>query len=187
MSHSDNNYLAQSSRLGLYAYSTMSVKRILILGLGNTLVCDDGVGIYASRTASAMLAKQPDIKNKIEIQEAEIGGFTLIDILAGYNIAIIIDAIKLPDSIPGTIVELSSDTLKRSSHLVSGHQIDLPTALTLGAELGYHMPKTVHIIAIQITNDTIFSEQPSHYLKTAIDTAATRAIEFAKKYLKKLM
>ena len=62
----------------------------LILGLGNAILCDDGVGIKAARYI-AELGPNPDVV----VKEAELAGFALIDLLEGFDRAVVIDAVKL--------------------------------------------------------------------------------------------
>jgi hydrogenase maturation protease len=156
----------------------MPAPRTLILGLGNTLVSDDGVGVYAARQARTLLAARAQ-PVAVDVQEAEVGGFVLVELLADYDVAIIIDAIKLPGVVPGAIVELDAASLPRASHLTTGHQIDLPTALVLGRQLGQKMPSAVHIIAVQVVDDTTFGEKPSDSVAPAVAKAAERAVTLA--------
>ena len=146
-------------------------KPVLILGLGNAILCDDGVGIKAARYI-AELGHNPDIV----VKEAELAGFALIDLLEGYERAIVIDAVRLRDGKPGDVVVFESDALQPSLHLVAGHQIDLPTALEMGRRLGRPLPSTVWVVGVQIENDTTFSESCTPDVEAAIPTAAHVAL-----------
>lgn len=146
-------------------------KPTLVLGLGNAILCDDGVGIKAVRYI-AELGSNPDIV----VKEAELAGFALIDLLEGYDRAVVIDAVKLRDGTPGEVVVFESGSLEPSLHLVAGHQIDLPTALEMGRRLGRPVPSTVYIVGVQIADDTTFSESCTPDVEAAIPTAAHIAL-----------
>ncbi len=146
----------------------------VIIGIGNTLVTDDGVGIYCARHAASLLAQRG--ARHVAVREAELGGFALLTLLEGFTRAVIIDAIKLQGRAVGEIIELSADDLPPASHLVSGHQIDLATALAFGAQLGLSMPAPVHVIAIQIEDDITFGERLSPAVARAVPEAAALAV-----------
>lgn len=146
-------------------------KPTLILGLGNAILCDDGVGIKAARYI-AELGPNPDVV----VKEAELAGFALIDLLEGYDRAVVIDAVRLRDGKPGEVVVFESGSLEPSLHLVAGHQIDLPTALEMGRRLGRPVPSTVYIVGVQIADDTTFSESCTPDVEAAISEAAHIAL-----------
>ena len=181
-------------------------RRVIVVGLGNTLLTDDGVGVYAVRRVRSLL--EPD--EPIATEEAEIAGFALLDLLAGYDRAIVIDAVSLPGRAagdhfaplgrraevhanavpnlwgpssrpsPGEIIECSIDDFAPTSHLCAAHQIDLPTALQLGRQLGQQMPEAVTIIGVQVADDRTIAEQCTPAVEQAIEPAAQLALTTAR-------
>ena len=115
----------------------------VILGLGNTSLRDDGVGIYTARLLERRIDDLADVK------EAELAGFDLLEALDGYERAIIIDSIQLEGEMPGTVFKLKPQDLKITPRLASFHDIDIVTALSLGERLGLEMPGDVDIYAVQ--------------------------------------
>lgn len=148
--------------------------RTLILGLGNAILCDDGVGIKVARRI-AELGPHPGIV----VKEAELAGFALIDLLEGFERAVVVDAVRLRDAEPGEIVIFDGAQLEPSLHLVAGHQIDLPTALAMGRQLGRPVPHTVSIVGIQVQDDRTFSESCTPAVEAAIERAAQVVLEVA--------
>lgn len=148
---------------------------VVILGLGNTVLTDDGVGIYTARS----IASQAKAEG-IEVRTAELAGFALLDLLTGFDVAIVIDAVRLPDVAPGTVVPVDAATMPPSLHLIAGHQVDLPTALALGREIGAHVPQKVTVIGIQIEDDVTFSEEPTAAVARAIPEAGALALTLAR-------
>ncbi len=71
--------------------------KTIILGMGNTIMSDDGVGIRVSRILKDMFSEYPDI----EVRETPLAGLNIILLLEGYDRAYIIDAIKTRDGTPG--------------------------------------------------------------------------------------
>ena len=80
--------------------------KTIVLGIGNLILSDDGVGIHVARE----LKKR--IKNKdITIDEAFTGGMNLLDLMIGYDKAIIIDAVKAGGE-PGMIYRLKNSNIR---------------------------------------------------------------------------
>ena len=154
--------------------SAPASERILVLGLGNAILCDDGVGIKVARYI-ADNAVHPGI----DVETAELAGFALLDLLEGYDRAVIVDAVRMRDASPGDVNVFEASALEPSLHLVAGHQIDLPTALELGRRLERPLPKTVHVVGVQICDDTTFSETCTPAVEAAIPLAATIALRVA--------
>jgi len=148
--------------------------RTVILGLGNAILSDDGVGIKVVRHIAKLGAPAG-----VDLKEAEVAGFALLDLLGGYERAVVVDAIRLRDAQPGEVTVFDADSLEPSLHLVAGHQIDLPAALELGRRLGLPLPESVQIVSVQICDDTTFSEECTPAVTAAIPAAASMAVRLA--------
>jgi hydrogenase maturation protease len=125
----------------------MPSQRTAILGLGNPVVSDDRVGLAVAEELRRLLAASP-IEN-VSVMESTRGGFELIDLLAGFDRAIIIDCLSLPDPTPGHIRELALTNVAGSARLINAHEISISTAFELAGAMGIEMPKTVEIFAIE--------------------------------------
>ena len=118
--------------------------KTVIIGLGNTVLSDDGAGVYAARILSERF--EP---GEVTVIETESAGMNLMEMMGGFDRAFLIDAILLDGEDPGTVFSLRPDDLKITPRLSSVHDVDIVTALELGKKLGLHMPSEVHIFAIQ--------------------------------------
>lgn len=141
--------------------------RTLVLGIGNTLLSDDGVGIYAARAAGTLLDHA-----EADIREAEMGGFALLDLVEGYERVVVVDAVQCQHCVPGDVMIIREESLAPSLHLTAGHQVDLPTALELGRRLHRPVPETVIVVGIQAAEVTTFGEQCTPDVAAAIPVAA---------------
>lgn len=137
--------------------------KVLVLGLGNTLLTDDGIGIYVARE----LEKIIDAPN-VTIEEASVAGFNIIDLVQGYDVLILIDAVQAEGVEPGEICQLETDSLMSTARLNCVHQINLATALQLGLQLGCPMPEIVEIYAIGTTDTQTFGEKCTPAVEQAI-------------------
>src|SRR4030042_4449710 len=137
--------------------------KTLILGLGNTIRSDDGVGIRFIEKLQRKLSN-PDIT----VLETNVSGLSLLDIIVGYDKVIIVDAIQTVGGKPGDIYQLTPDALKASRHAASPHDVNLVTALDLGKKLGLSMPQEIVIFAIEVSDVTTFSEEFTPEVKKTI-------------------
>lgn len=146
--------------------------RILILGIGNPLLSDDGVGIYVAAKLKERL-NRPDIA----ILETATAGLSLLDFLAGYEKAIIIDAIQTVGGKPGQIYKLTPEAFDTARHITSPHGIDFRTALELGHRLGLNLPAEIIIYAIEAADVTTFGERCTTPVRKAISTCANMILQ----------
>lgn len=131
----------------------MNRHRILIHGIGNEILTDDGIGPKLVKRLKGNLSK-----NDIDFETAFIGGLELLEYIQGYNTVIFIDAIRTRDGIPGTVYQLSPENFNTTIHLSSIHDVSFLTSIALGKKLGLDMPQFIHIIAVEIVEDRIFDD-----------------------------
>jgi len=153
---------------------TVSDKKTIIIGLGNTILTDDGAGIYVAREIRKRCRATP----YITIVEASLGGIGLLDLMAGYQKVVIVDSIKSEHGSPGDIYKIDVDDLGNPTYPVGPHFLDVRTAVELGSKFGYTMPETIDIYAIEIRDNTTFSETLTPGVEKAIPEVAGLIIEY---------
>lgn len=135
----------------------------MVLGLGNPIRCDDGVGNRIAQVLENEI-DSPDIT----VMETNAVGLSLLDLLRDYQRAIIIDAIQTREGKAGQIYRLTLEDLATPDCLPKIHNIGLATALELGKRLGMALPEEVIIFAIEVADVTTFSEQCTPEVTRAI-------------------
>jgi hydrogenase maturation protease len=142
----------------------------LVLGLGNPILCDDGIGIHVVRAAAERCRC-----NDVAFAEASVGGVRLLEVIAGYERVIIVDAMQTPDGNPGDIHRLHLGDLHASLHSGSTHDLTLAGALALGRGLDMVLPadEDIVIIAIEAEDVLTFGEACT----PAVAAAIPRAVE----------
>jgi hydrogenase maturation protease len=136
--------------------------RTLVLGLGNPILSDDGVGCRV-----AMALKDRLKKTEADVLEDGVAGLDFLELLAGYERAIIIDAIQTEEGTPGQIYRLEPGVLAGTRHAGTPHDVNLATALELGRRLGLTLPR-ITIFAIEAKDVTSFGEECTRKVKRAI-------------------
>lgn len=147
--------------------------RIIIIGLGNPILGDDGVGWQVAETVKTKLGEYEGISDQIEVKCFALGGLSLMEQMVGYDQAIIIDAMQNDQSRAGQVYNFSLDELPDHStgHMTAAHDTSLQTALKLGREMGADLPHYVHIVGIEAKQLYEFSEELSPAVATAIPAA----------------
>ena len=116
----------------------------VLLGVGNPLMGDDGIGLEALRRLQARWVLPPGV----EALDGGTWGMNLLHTLEGADRVLILDAIR-SRSDPGTITVLEKEELPRLfSHKLSPHQIDLQEVLAL-ADLRGGLPADVVAMGIE--------------------------------------
>ena len=123
----------------------------LILGIGNLILTDDRVGIIIARKIKEQFPH-------LDVVETSEAGIALLDLMIGYEKLIIIDSIKTAQGKPGEIYKFGLDDLKPGMDLSSSHGIDITTVFDIGKKMGYQIPRSVTIYAIEITDNTTFGK-----------------------------
>ena len=147
------------------------MKSTLVLGMGNPILSDDGVGLLvAGRLAERQLPAG------VEVAVSEVAGLRLLELVRGFTRVIIIDALKSPAEtgrVPGEVIRYEAKDFKGGHRYGSAHSIGLDTALEVGRQVGYEMPGEVIVFAIEAEDVETFGEQ----LTPAVAAAADRVTE----------
>ncbi len=138
----------------------------LIIGLGNPILTDDGVGIYAARMLERTLPAEADV----DIAELAVGGLSLMEAMVGYERVILLDAMWAPEGEVGTVVEFDAGHLSETLNSASAHDADLPTALRVGRSLGAPLPadERIQIVAVQAQEVLTFGDVPTPPVAAAL-------------------
>ena len=132
-------------------------QKVLILGVGNLLLKDDGFGVHLINSF-----KDTVFPEHITLLEAGTVSHQLIPLLREIDHLIVIDVVEAGDT-PGSIFRFSPDDMRfRSEQKASLHQISLTDVLNM-AELTGGKPRTV-IIGVQPKDVSSWSLEMSEEL-----------------------
>jgi hydrogenase maturation protease len=146
--------------------------KTLVLGIGNPILSDDGVGIKVAQEVGKKLDDP-----QITVSETSAAGLSLLDSLIGYDKVIIIDAIQTERGKAGQIYRMKPEDFSFTKRVSSPHQINLVTALELGQLLNLTMPREISIFAVEAEDITSFSEKCTHEVEQAIPEVAKMVLD----------
>jgi len=92
---------------------------VLVLGIGNLLMKDDGAGVHI---VNHMIDSGLPIPEYVEIVDGGTAGYDLVPIMKDRKKIIIIDALKV-DDVPGSVYRFTPDQLAQSKQLYSLHGV----------------------------------------------------------------
>ncbi|MEJ5223332.1 MAG: hydrogenase maturation protease [Anaerolineales bacterium] len=165
--------------------------KTLIVGLGNPILGDDGVGWRVAEAVSARsgvplgdapLPLQPSrILNPVTIECYALAGLSLMERLIGYERVILIDSLNTGQRPQGEVVVFTLDDLPDLTygHSASAHDVSLKNALKMGRSMGQPLPqdRDVIVVAIEARHVYDFQEELTPAVAAAVPVAAERVLE----------
>lgn len=158
------------------AYYSLRMKTIIV-GLGNPILGDDGVGWKIAEEVREQLNSLPTPLQKgegseVDVEFLSLGGISLMEHLIGYERAILVDAVS-SDQENGSIIVSNLDEMPDYSafHITSAHDTSLQNALKLGRSMGAKLPKDVIIVGIATDQIYDFSDTLSLPVARAVSKA----------------
>uniref|UniRef100_A0A7C5PDR3 Hydrogenase maturation protease n=1 Tax=Thermodesulfobium narugense TaxID=184064 RepID=A0A7C5PDR3_9BACT len=138
--------------------------KTVVLGIGNPILADDSVGIKVAKM----------LEGFVDTYVLMTTDFDVLDVLFGYERAIIVDGIRSGDP-PGTIKELTPENLPNVLTYSGSHNISLFATLKIGIEiLGDDMPKDIRIFTIELLDVDTFSTDCTPMVQKAIGEVVER-------------
>jgi hydrogenase maturation protease len=155
---------------------SINKRRTVVLGLGNPLMGDDGLGLAVLDELRNSYALPPEV----ELVDGGTWGMNLLPVIEDADELILIDAIDVGEA-PGAFVRLEHSRLPRYlATKISPHQVDLRDVLGL-AELRGTLPQDTVALGLQ-PESVEFRNSLSDTLRCRVDTlAAAVAQELARR------
>ncbi len=94
-------------------------KKVLILGIGNMLHKDDGIGVFI---VNEIINSVKDLPKYVEVADGGVLGYDLLPLMSGREKIVIVDALKTGDT-PGSIYKFPAKHLADSNNKFSLHEM----------------------------------------------------------------
>lgn len=142
----------------------------LVLGLGNDLYGDDGVGLHIIRRLKQELAatkRTPGWTRDTDFEECCLSGLSILDVIVGYDNLLIIDTIKKDKPKTGRLCVLDGKDL-RAIPGPSPHYVSVPQTLDIGRKVSLHVPAKVKVIAVEAKSSYRLGEGLSQEMQNSL-------------------
>ena len=142
-------------------------KATVVLGLGNPLMADEGIGVYLVDRLARMADRYPEV----DFIDAGTGGMSVLHLIEGRNKAVFIDCAFM-DEAPGTLRRFTPEEVLSAKVLAhqSLHEADLLQIISLAERFG-QCPERIVIFGIQPeavemrqSLSTLLMDKTEHYL-----------------------
>ena len=156
--------------------------KILLIGLGNPILGDDGVGWVVAHEVEKRLVGS---KQNIEVDCLALGGLSLMERMIGYQHVILVDSLNTGQRDQGAVIVFSLDEMDDLiyGHSSAAHDASLKQSLEVGRNLNAILPddRDVHVVAIEAKHVYDFKEELSTDIAAAVPVAIQMVLNlFAK-------
>jgi hydrogenase maturation protease len=169
----------------------------LLIGLGNPILGDDGVGWRIVESVEAKIAGDPRYHTRyrpldsksiqqnaiVEVDYLSIGGLSLMERILGYERVILVDSMETGLKPPGSVSTYALAELPNPSagHSASAHDTSLITALQTAEAIGGKIPAQVDVVAVEAKQTYQFTEELSEAVSQAVPRAVNAVFDLLKK------
>jgi hydrogenase maturation protease len=158
--------------------------RTLLLGMGNPILRDDGIGHVLARRLATRLG---DIPGLVVEPACTVGGLNLLELVEGFDRLIVVDSMMTRGGRPGDWYRFGSRSLHDTLNLSNVHDANFATAMELGRRMGMHVPaeSDIHIFAVEVRENLTFDERLSPELEKAVPGLCEEMLDEIKKLLER--
>ncbi len=178
--------------------------KTLIIGLGNPILGDDGVGWVVAQEVEKILTAPPssppnfaDLRETggmkggreekvgdIKVECLALAGIALMEQMVGYERVVLVDSLNTGQHAQGEVVSFSLDSLEDllHGHSASAHDLSLKAALKLGRSMGADLPRDedIQIVAIEAAHIYDFTEELTPAIAAAVPIAVEKVFTLLK-------
>ena len=148
--------------------------RTLVLGIGNSILGDDGVGVHVAQELARIIKDE-----NIDVRDVSVDGLNLFDFIIGYDKLVVIDAIVTDGGEIGEIYRLKPEYVcDPSRSAISPHHFNLATTIEIGKRLfPNEMPEEVIVFAVGTLEVAQVTEEMTEKVKKAVPRAVNLVLE----------
>ena len=154
------------------------MKKTVVVGFGNPILSDDGVGLAVARRVKCMASGS----DCVDVIELNAGGIRLVEAISGYGRALLVDAMVTGTTAPGTVSFVDPANIGSARNISCVHDMDLPTAIEMGRALGMDLPEDISVLGIEAACVNEFSEKLTYAVSAAVPLAVEKVMNELRKH-----
>lgn len=132
------------------------MRSVLVLGIGNILMSDDGLGVYV---VNQMKESGITLPEGVELVDGGTSGYDLMSVMMNREKIVIVDALKTDDS-PGSVYRFTPEYAVESGSSISLHEVGIMDVIRMIGVMGFNpeieiigiVPEDINTLAISISN-----------------------------------
>jgi len=148
--------------------------KTLVLGIGNSILGDDGIGVHVARELAGKISDK-----NIDVRDVSVDGLNLLELVLGYDKLVVIDAIMTEDGKVGEIYRLKPEKIcDPARSAISPHHFNLATTLEIGKRLfPKEMPEEATVFAVSTREVSKVTEEMTPKVKESIPRVVNLVLE----------
>ena len=151
--------------------------KTIVIGLGNTILGDDGIGPLIVE----------ELRSRLESEGAAVvtgafHSFDLMEKMVGCSRAFIVDAIQVEEGEEGDLMVFTLEELLKHAMLESPHRANLLGAIKAGKKMGLPLPSEITVFGIRVRFDLEITEELSDKISAAYPGLLQKITELFKEY-----
>ncbi|MGQ4914364.1 MAG: hydrogenase maturation protease [Candidatus Asgardarchaeia archaeon] len=155
--------------------------KILVVGVGNPILRDDGVGVHVARYLRRVIGQS----KYVDVLDLNTQGLALAEAFFGYDKVIVVDAMMTKNGRPGEIKILKPEDFDSTLHATSPHDTNFRTALEVCRNIDpTRYPKEVVVIGIEVKHTTEFGDNLSPEVAIAVPKTIKKILDIICDWLK---
>lgn len=145
--------------------------KILVMGVGNPLMRDDGIG---PRVVELLLSGY-EFPDNVEVIDAGTMSYMILDLLRGVDHLVIVDAVRETGEAPGTVMKMTPEEIAPNQVPHSMHDIALVDVLHAAELMGSAPPAVAIGVQIDAIQDWVLELSPA--VEAAVPIAAAAVLD----------
>ncbi len=142
--------------------------KTVLLAMGNDILGDDAAALMAARRLRGRVG------DDVEIRESSEAGLAIIELLEGFDSALILDSVMTGRHPPGTLIEFTAEDFRKVA-APSPHYAGLPEVLEMAGRMDLEFPRRLRILAMEVENPFEVREGMTPRVEAAVPAFAERA------------
>ncbi len=139
------------------------MKKIVVLGIGNRLMGDDGFG---PRIIEAL--EKQGLPENVELIDAGVGGIAILSWIENADKIIIVDSVQTNNEPPGTVYRFTDKELPPSDmFMLSLHDLNLIDTINIG-KVVQKMPDEIVILGVEVKRVAQFEDKLTSEVEAAM-------------------
>ncbi len=152
------------------------MKKIVVLGVGNRLMGDDGFG---PRVIEELQKRA--VPSNVELMDAGVGGMAILSWIEGADKVVIIDSVQTNNEPPGTVYRFTDKELPPSDmFMLSLHDLNLVDTINIG-RIVQKMPDEIVIYGVEVKRVAEFVDRLTPEVEAAMKEVIDLVLEEIKK------
>ena len=147
----------------------MNKKKTVLIGIGNSLLSDDGIGPFLAET----------VGQKLDIPFSTITHLSLdlLDLVLGRQLIYIFDSFQNPEIPVGEVVPLTLRDLEYQQNPTYSHGVTIPIIFSIGKKIYPEMPGDIRIFGINVSDNQTISESFSHEINNKLEEISNHLLK----------